>query len=157
MGGTASKKRHLTEADVERFLAKVDPPNDRGCREWSGFRTKGGEGYGQFGMGGRGDGLEYAHRVAFFIANGYWAEETRHDCDNPPCCEPTHLLDGDRSDNVRDSVERGRHFQASKTHCAKGHPYDEANTYLRPHGRGRECRTCRRDSMARHLAKRKSA
>lgn len=33
--------------------------------------------------------------------------------------------------------------QRAKTHCPKGHPYDEENTYR--HKRGRGCRRCRRD------------
>jgi hypothetical protein len=32
---------------------------------------------------------------------------------------------------------------ARKTHCAKGHPYDQANTYIDGLGR-RVCRQCRR-------------
>lgn len=32
----------------------------------------------------------------------------------------------------------------AKTHCPKGHPYDEENTYLSPQG-SRMCRICRRD------------
>jgi len=38
-----------------------------------------------------------------------------------------------------------------KTHCPKGHPYDEANTYINKSG-GRECReckACRRDGAKR--------
>ena len=30
---------------------------------------------------------------------------------------------------------------AEKTHCPKGHPYDEENTYIRPDG-GRSCKAC---------------
>ena len=34
--------------------------------------------------------------------------------------------------------------------CRRGHRFTEANTYRRPDGRGRECRTCRRErSLAR--------
>jgi len=29
--------------------------------------------------------------------------------------------------------------------CRRGHRFTEANTYMRPDGRGRECRACRRD------------
>lgn len=32
---------------------------------------------------------------------------------------------------------------ASKDRCPSQHPYDEANTYLRPNG-GRGCKVCRR-------------
>jgi len=31
-----------------------------------------------------------------------------------------------------------------KTECWRGHPFDKANTYVRPDGRGRMCRACNR-------------
>jgi hypothetical protein len=34
------------------------------------------------------------------------------------------------------------HYNARKTRCPKGHPYDEANTYIGSHG-DRQCRTCK--------------
>jgi WhiB family transcriptional regulator, redox-sensing transcriptional regulator len=40
------------------------------------------------------------------------------------------------------------HGNASKTHCAYGHPYDPANTYYTPTGE-RRCRACRRVRVAR--------
>ena len=37
-----------------------------------------------------------------------------------------------------------------KTHCGRGHPFDEANTYVTPRG-VRHCRACHReDSAARY-------
>jgi hypothetical protein len=30
------------------------------------------------------------------------------------------------------------------TTCVNGHPYTPANTYMRPDGAGRQCRTCKR-------------
>lgn len=49
--------------------------------------------------------------------------------------------------NVRDCVERGRHreigyYNRDKTECDRGHPFDEANTLVRPEGR--TCKACRR-------------
>jgi len=35
------------------------------------------------------------------------------------------------------------YYNAMKTHCKHGHPFDEANTYLAPRGT-RECRTCKK-------------
>jgi hypothetical protein len=32
-----------------------------------------------------------------------------HHCDNPPCCELTHLFLGTCADNVADMVAKGRH------------------------------------------------
>lgn len=42
-----------------------------------------------------------------------------------------------------------------KTECPKGHPYDDANTYVDPKG-ARRCRACARADAARYNAKRHS-
>ena len=34
-----------------------------------------------------------------------------------------------------------------KTHCVRGHPFDQENTYTAPNGR-RSCRACHRESSA---------
>ncbi len=52
-----------------------------------------------------------AHRLAWRIAYGKWPPSglvLRHSCDNPPCCNPDHLLLGTVKDNSDDMVERGR-------------------------------------------------
>lgn len=55
-----------------------------------------------------------------------------------------------RSGNTYDRVRHGTHSQARKTHCAHGHPFDEANTYLAPGKfRQRTCRTCMRANKLR--------
>ena len=43
--------------------------------------------------------------------------------------------------NRKTTVPFGVHYQTVKTHCAQGHPYDEANTYWYL-GKWRQCRAC---------------
>lgn len=56
----------------------------------------------------------------------------------------TNLRWGSYSDNNHDLVRHGTHFQASKTHCSKGHEYTSENTRIYQ-GRGyveRVCKLC---------------
>lgn len=55
----------------------------------------------------------------------------------------SNLRYGSASDNSLDMVRHGSHNNARKTHCPKGHIYDEANTIVNSKG-FRECRTCKR-------------
>lgn len=32
----------------------------------------------------------------------------RHSCDNPPCCNPKHLIVGTQAENTQDKIDRGR-------------------------------------------------
>lgn len=43
-----------------------------------------------------------AHRLSFYLWNGYLPVVVRHICNNRKCCNPLHLLDGDHSDNLVD-------------------------------------------------------
>jgi hypothetical protein len=43
------------------------------------------------------------------MAYGFLPPVVRHSCDNPPCCNPAHLLSGTTLENNRDTFERGRH------------------------------------------------
>ena len=104
--------------------------------------------------------MRKAHRVAFELANGPIPDGVMvcHHCDNPPCVRPDHLFLGTNSENQRDSVQKGRSIvtrpvppkvvekrlttrHANKTHCVRGHPFDEANTRWK--GTVRVCRACR--------------
>jgi hypothetical protein len=97
----------LTSAEWARFDGRLVRAGE--CLEWTGPVNN--RGYGRFEVY-RGDGRRrrvLAHRLAFFREHGRWpVAATRHTCDNPPCCDPVHLLDGTQADNIRDAVERGR-------------------------------------------------
>lgn len=67
---------------------------------------KTGMGYGQVRFEAT---VHYVHRVAFFLTHGVWPKEICHKCDNPPCCNPQHLVNGDRLFNVRDCIAKGRY------------------------------------------------
>jgi WhiB family redox-sensing transcriptional regulator len=46
-----------------------------------------------------------------------------------------------RGRRVRRDGAPARHFNAAKTHCRHGHPFNRENTYYTPDGR-RRCRAC---------------
>lgn len=60
-----------------------------------------------------------------------------------------NLAYGTRSENMRDAVEHGTHYWARQTHCAAGHEYTPANTYVQPGRNRRACRTCTTESHRR--------
>jgi hypothetical protein len=80
----------------------VDPS---GCIVWIGPVDK--DGYGKFTKKGFPD---RAHQAAYVVANGPIPEGhiVRHTCDNPPCINPNHLIDGTFADNASDRVQRER-------------------------------------------------
>lgn len=71
----------------------------------------------------------------------------------------TNLAYGTAAENVRDSLRHGTQWQARKTHCPKGHPYDEANTYRGRNTSGgisRVCRACGRERRRQYVARLKA-
>lgn len=124
---------------AERLAARLER-RSTGCLEWTGHSNE--KGYGQISFEGR---LVMTHRLAWELANGPIPDGllVRHfACDNPPCCEPTHLRLGTFTDNTADMTSQGRGSNQQKTHCPAGHRYDQNNTYVNPRGY-RLCRTCR--------------
>ncbi len=130
----------------ERFWTKVRL--DAGCWVWT--AAKDGDGYAHFDWHGE---VELAHRVAYQVLVGPIPDGLTldHLCRVRACVNPQHL----EPVTNRENLLRGNGFSgvnARKTHCAKGHAYDEANTYHRPSG-GRDCRKCNAASTAKYLAR----
>ena len=112
------------------------------CWLWTGGRSKqNGAGYGRFRIG---EEKVQAHVYSYLRSCGEIPEGmfVLHHCDTPLCVRPDHLYLGTQKENMADMFARGRAASQSRTHCPHGHPYDEENTYVLPHG-GRACRTCR--------------
>jgi hypothetical protein len=88
---------------VEIFWSQVDKSGE--CWIWCGCLNK--SGYGRPSID---DKPKYAHRVAWELTYGPIPDGlvVRHQCDNPRCVRPEHLLLGTHLDNVQDRVNRGR-------------------------------------------------
>ena len=101
-------------ATPEVIWSKVDKRGDDECWPWNGYTNE--QGYGRTWIDDKG---YYAHRVIFNLHNPgvitlsapkskYETGWLRHSCDNPPCCNPKHLLVGTHDDNMKDKVARNR-------------------------------------------------
>lgn len=95
---------YATPAERLEAYVKRGQPNE--CWEWTRGCSKG---YGNLSVGN--GKYRPAHIVAWEIANNTALPKgmvIRHTCDNPPCCNPAHLLIGTPADNMADKVARGR-------------------------------------------------
>lgn len=116
--------------ESQYFWARViRSENNDACWLWTLVCEK--AGYGSFMFRGK---KTKAHRFAFLVSGGklQTGDVVRHTCDNPPCCNPNHLLAGSQRDNYWDSFERGRASCGSSSHLAKLIEVDVVNIRLDP-------------------------
>lgn len=91
---------------IERFLAKVTKGKKDECWLWQ-VKSRDKDGYGQFKLNGK---VERSHRVAYSLFVGPLSPKlvVLHSCDNPPCCNPSHLTVGTHLDNMQDKSRKDR-------------------------------------------------
>ena len=107
------------------------------------------DGYSAMSVGGR---YWLIHRFAYTHFVGPIPEglQIDHLCRNRKCWNPNHLEPVTQAENAR------RGFWSLKTHCNRGHAYDEENTYVNPSGH-RVCRACIKIREAGYRARKQEA
>ena len=83
----------------------VDRRGPDECWPWTGYSE---DGYGRFYYV---DSMVGAHELALVFTTGesrHPGMDTCHSCDNPICCNPSHLRFASRQSNVDDMIQRGR-------------------------------------------------
>lgn len=95
----------LPQKHLDRFWSKVDIRGAEDCWEWRGLVLM--SGYGAFSVGPE---KLVASRLALslHIKDPLSGKFACHHCDNPLCCNPTHLFAGSNKDNMMDASQKGR-------------------------------------------------
>lgn len=137
---------------TERVAELTIPEPNSGCWLWLG--NLGPDGYGR--INGR-----QAHTVSYEIHIGPMPSGLipDHLCRLHPCVNPWHLEPVTNRVNILRGTAPSA-LNAVKTHCKRGHPFDEINTYVAFPGtraQERRCKTCQRGNERRRNDRRREA
>jgi hypothetical protein len=90
---------------ADRFWSKVENSSGADCWQWLGATHS--NGYGAFSIKNM---TVYAHRVAWELRRGPipFGMFVCHRCDNPGCCNPSHLFADTNAGNLEDMVAKSR-------------------------------------------------
>lgn len=130
------------------FQDRIMPEPNSGCWLWAGKITR--NGYGKITWRYRHHRERYAHRFSYETYRGPIPDGLAidHLCRVRSCVNPDHL----RVCTQRENILAGTGMSARhilKTHCPRGHAYDQENTYTPPGRRNRVCRACHREKIQR--------
>lgn len=142
--GEPAEIRDMTDADVERFWAKVDA-DPESCWRWTAATNP--RGHGLYFFRGR---TFRAHRVAWELLHRpplTWGDVLEPECGTANCVRPDHHRVTRKNSNLGD--RNAARAKRERTHCPKGHEYAGDNVMLvrRRSGRRaglteRQCRQC---------------
>lgn len=96
---------HVDFARVMHLIANIDVGNTHRCWPWLGHTTD--DGYGEINIDGSQYGVHRVIAALYFGPHEEWVEVVMHKCDNPPCCNPAHLLYATQQQNIQDAQEKG--------------------------------------------------
>ncbi|MFE7868834.1 HNH endonuclease [Micromonospora humida] len=121
----AGLPRHFTVDTLRDYLLSRATRTAAGCLEFHGYGTN-------RRVYQKGPGRAWSHIAAYgvFVGPRDPALDVSHLCDNPPCIEPTHLIQETRAQNM--ARRAGRTNRISCTH-----PRERT-----PDGRLKRCRPC---------------
>lgn len=109
----------LSRLRLQRVLAEFTTRSAGiGCHVWTGAKFEGGYGQVRVKVEGQWRGFG-THRVAWMLSRGPIPTGVCvcHQCDNPSCCNPTHLFLGSHVENMRDRGRKRRaHTPAGELH-----------------------------------------
>lgn len=122
--------------DINRILVKVEIIES--CWIWNGVPST--SGYGKISIENT---PKYTHRVMFEYYYGQICPDLQidHLCKNKLCVNPIHLEQVSQKTNILRS-ECPSAINARKTHCKRGHEFNDTNTAIVKNRR--VCRSCRR-------------
>lgn len=99
----------LPEWKIMKFWSSVDIKSSEECWNWQKSKMRSGYGMIRLNLNGK-DKCYGSHRIAYVLCGGKIkkGQVVIHKCDNPSCCNPSHLWVGGQDENMQDKRKKGR-------------------------------------------------